>query len=147
MIQDTLPLPFDKIIPYRLLIQPSEVQMSGVLHESFHVFQVQEAPGRFDDAEEAYAVEDAYWSADEAMHEAWQAEIELLEGALTADSNAQAAVLADQFLEQREARRSAAGLSDELASKPGRGHAFLLHWHGPGQAPGSIAPKLERSDL
>jgi hypothetical protein len=116
MIQNMLPPPFEQIIPYRLLIQPSEVQMSGVLHESFHVFQAQEAPARFDDAEEAYAVGDAYWSADEAMREAWQTEIELLEGALTTDTIAEAAVLADQFLEQREARRSAGGLSSELVN-------------------------------
>jgi hypothetical protein len=116
MIKDALPLPFKQIVPYRLLIQPSEVQMSGVLHESFHVFQVQEAQARFDDAERAYVVADSYWSVDEAMHEAWQREIELLEQALAAASDREAAAFADQFLGQRSARRSEGDLSSELVN-------------------------------
>lgn len=116
MIKDALPLPFKQIVPYRLLIQPSEVQMSGVLHESFHVFQVQEAQARFDDAERAYVVADSYWSADEAMREAWQKEIKLLEQALAAASDREAAAFADQFLGQRSARRSEGDLSLELVN-------------------------------
>jgi hypothetical protein len=48
------------------------------------------------------------------MREAWGTEVELLERALAAGSDAEAAALAGQFLEQRMARRSAAGLSLEL---------------------------------
>lgn len=116
MIKDALPGSFEQIIPYRLLIQPSEVQMSGVLHESFHVFQVQEAQVRFDDVERAYGLGDAYWSVDEVMRKAWQREIELLERALAAGSVREAAALADQFLGQRSARRSDGGLSPELVN-------------------------------
>lgn len=114
MIQNTLPPPFEQIVPYRLLIQPSEVQISGLLHESFHVFQAQAALARLEDAERAYGLGDAYWSADETMREAWQKEIELLEQALAAESDGEAAALAGEFLQQRTIRRSESGLSSDL---------------------------------
>jgi hypothetical protein len=116
MIQESLPPPIEQIFPYRLLIQPSEVQISAVLHEAFHVYQVEVAPARFEDAERAYPDGDPYWAADEAMHDAWRTEIEWLEQALEADSDSQATTLAAQFLDQREARRRENSLSPELVA-------------------------------
>lgn len=114
MIQGSLPPPINQIIPYRLLIQPSEVQISAVLHEAFHVFQQAKAPARFDDAELAYRDGSNYWAIDPQMHDAWQEEIDLLAQALDAGSDERAAGLVRGFLNQRQARRQANDLSPDL---------------------------------
>jgi hypothetical protein len=116
MIQESLPPPINQIIPYRLLIQPSEVQMTAVLHEAFHVFQRDVAQAQFQDAERAYQDGASYWAIDPEMGEAWQEEIELLAGALDASSDEQAADLAGQFLTRRQARRQAYKLGPELVA-------------------------------
>ena len=116
MIQESLPPPINQIIPYRLLIQPSEVQMSAVLHEAFHVFQRDVAQAQFQDAELAYRDGASYWAIDLGMGEAWQEEIELLVGALDASSDEQAADLAGQFLTRRQERRQAHELGPELVA-------------------------------
>ncbi len=114
MIQGSIPSPVDQVIPYRLLIQPSEVQISAVLHEAFHVFQLANAPERFEDAELAYQDGSRYWAIDPAMADAWQEEIEALAQALEADTNEQAAALAGQFLARREARRQVHNLDPTM---------------------------------
>ena len=109
-----MPGPLKPVFPYRLLIQPSEAQISGVLHESFHVYQAEAAPSYFEDAENAYLDETRYWTADTAMHEAWATEINLLARAVEAKSSGEAAELAHQFLSQRDQRRAAHGLDAAL---------------------------------
>lgn len=110
MIEGSLPPPINQVIPYRLLIQPSEVQISAVLHEAFHVFQQANAQARFEDAEMAYQDSPSYWAVDPAMSDAWQEEIETLAQALDADTDEQALALSRQFLSQRQARRQAHSL-------------------------------------
>jgi hypothetical protein len=112
--REMMPGPLKPVFPYRLLIQPSEVQMTGVLHESFHVYQAQVAPAHLERAESAYGSENAYWAADQAMHAAWEAEINLLARAVSARSNEDAADLARQFLAQRDARRTEHSLDSAL---------------------------------
>jgi hypothetical protein len=114
MIQSALPSPLKPLFPYRLLIQPSEVQMAGVLHESFHVYQAQIAPTRLGEAEEAHRNGERYWEVDAAMHEDWKQEIDMLARALKAGSDKEATALARQFLEQRERRRAAHGIGAVL---------------------------------
>ena len=114
MFQESFPPPINQVIPYRLLIQPSEVQISAVLHEVFHVFQRANARSHFDDAELAYRDGPGYWAVDPAMSEAWQEEIETLAQALEADTGEGAADLARQFLSQRRARRQAHDLAPNL---------------------------------
>ena len=111
-----MPGPLKPIFPYRLLIQPSEVQITGVLHEAFHVFEAERAPARFADAERAYPDSSRYWAADPAMREAWQAEIDLLDRAVRAQTDAEAAQLARQFLAQRAQRRDQQRLEPALVS-------------------------------
>jgi hypothetical protein len=96
------------------MIQPSEVQMTGVLHEAFHVYQVETAQAQFDDAEKAYPDGDRYWAADAAMHADWKAEIDLLVRAVQTPSDADGKALARQFLAQRQQRRQARGLAPAL---------------------------------
>jgi len=114
MIRDALPAPLQAIVPYRAIIQPSEVQISAVLHESFHVYQAEVAPERLEAAEKAHGHGDRYWAADEAMHEAWETEIDLLAQALRTQSDSEARALATQFLEQRARRRQEASLDVAL---------------------------------
>ena len=114
--QEVLPPPLEQIFPYRVLIQPSEVQITAVLHESFHVFQMELAEARLADAERAYRDEEAYWSADEEMDAGWSLEIDLLVRALEAESDEEAAELAGQFLGQRDERRQSHRLEPELVA-------------------------------
>lgn len=114
MIAGVVPATLKPIVPYRLLIQPSEVQLTGVLHESFHVYQARVAPERLAAAEAAHSRGSAYWATDEAMHKAWKSEIDLLEQALKANSDTQALESVRRFLEQRARRRREAGLDASL---------------------------------
>jgi hypothetical protein len=115
MIGDTLPPPLRPVFPYRLLIQPSEVQISGVLHESFHVYQAQVSPARLEEAEKAHSRGKQYWQVDAAMRQAWRLEIDLLASALEAESSQEAAALVRRFLDQRAQRRAAHGAAHGAA--------------------------------
>lgn len=112
--QEMLPPVLAQIIPYRLMILPSEVQITGVLHETFHVYQAQVALDRLNAAESAQSRENVYFQVDADMGDGWQQETALLRSALEAKSNANAADLARQFLAQREARRIQANLTPDL---------------------------------
>jgi hypothetical protein len=114
MIRDALPFPVRAVVPYRLLIQPSEVQMTGVLHETFHVYQAQVASERLEEAEAVHRRGEQYWQADVAMQKEWRKEIALLSRALGAESDEEAAALTREFLEQRAHRRTKGGLSAAL---------------------------------
>jgi len=109
-----LPPVLEQIFPYRALIMPSEVQMTGVLHETFHAYQTMTAQARLDAAEAAHRLGDQYWVADESMHDAWKAEIDLLIRALQTESDIEARQLAAQFLEQRRQRRTDYALASNL---------------------------------
>ena len=114
MIRDTLPAPLSSIVPYRLLIQPSEVQMTGVLHETFHVYQAQVAPDRLDATEAAYQNGEQYWQVDAAMRQEWENEIGLLVQALNAGPDEEARALVAKFLDARGHRRAANDLAPLL---------------------------------
>ncbi len=114
VFRDMAPRPFKGVLPYRLLIMPSEVQMTGVLHESFHAYQAEASRAHFDDAEKAYKDGDRYWAAEGAMRAAWQTEVDLLVRAVRAKSVDEARALAQQFLAQRAERRAASGLEASL---------------------------------
>ena len=109
-----LPPVIEQVFPYRLLLQPSETQVGGVLHESFHVFQALTAPERLEAAEKAHGLGGTYWRADEQSLDLWKEEMNLLAKALGAKTDEEAAELAKQFLAHRQARRQQAGLTPEL---------------------------------
>ena len=111
-----LPAPLGQLIPYRLLIMPSEVQMTGLLHEMFHVYQAERAPARLAAAEAAHALEGLYWQMEPAMREAWLAETAILRDALTVTSDAESKRLAQEFLELRQERRRIHSLPDTLVA-------------------------------
>jgi len=104
--QQSLPPVIKQVFPYRLLIFPSETQITAVLHESFHAYQAIAAPERFAAADQAYRQGDAYWELDATMHASWTTEIELLVSALQAESDEEVADRGRQFLALRGQRRA-----------------------------------------
>ncbi len=112
--REMMPGPFKLVFPYRLIIQPSEVQITGVLHEAFHVYQVETAQAQFDEAEKAYPDGERYWAADAAMHADWATEIDRLAQAVAAPTDAESRALARQFLAQRQQRRQIHSLDSAL---------------------------------
>ncbi len=114
VIGQLVPDPLDVVFPFRLVIQPSEVQITGLLHETFHAWQATVAPARLADAESAHRLGDAYWQADAGMRGEWRTEIDLLGRALDADADAEVAALASSFLRARSDRRTTCSLSSAL---------------------------------
>jgi hypothetical protein len=114
VFREIVPSPLDNLIPYRLLIQPSEVQISAVLHESFHVFQALESNENFDNAESIYSDGYRYWALDEKMRDQWKNETNLLIEAVNAATKAETIKITRQFLEQRDQRRVELGLDPTL---------------------------------
>ena len=114
VFQDLLPSPFDQLIPYRLLIQPSEVQISAVLHESFHVYQARESAGNFERAENVYPDGERYWKLDVEMRNDWETEIGLLLEASNATAEGDVISATRKFLDQRDQRRSQFNLDSDL---------------------------------
>lgn len=115
-IRDDLPTLLKKIFPYRLALRlySSDWHIIALLHESFHAYQAEVAPARFEDAQRAYGDERRYEAANTAMREAWQMEIDLLVQALQATADDEAAALARRFLAQRQQRRKGQGLPPAL---------------------------------
>jgi hypothetical protein len=114
IFRDALPSIFAGLFPYRLLILPSEVQITALLHESFHVHQVQVASSKFNNAEAVYPSGERYWELDPSMRDAWETEVALLDDALEARTQAETSDLARQFLTQRDRRRQDVGLNPEF---------------------------------
>jgi hypothetical protein len=112
--QDKLPAPINQIFPYRLLIQPSETQIGGLLHESFHVYQYQMSPERMAEAESIHKLGGEYETSTEAFQAEWKQESNLLANALQAKTLDKKIDLIHQFLAAREARRRDARLDDRL---------------------------------
>ncbi|MCL4561008.1 MAG: hypothetical protein M1281_10375 [Chloroflexi bacterium] len=105
MFHQILPPLVRDIFPYRLLIQPSEVQITGVLHETFHVYQISVAPEGLNLAENAQKHDQEYETVDANMHEAWRREIDWLAKALQAKTRDETTALVRQFLQARAQRR------------------------------------------
>ncbi len=112
--RDLFPSPLKQVFPYRLLIQPSETQIGGVLHEDFHAFQMRAAPQRMETAEQAHRLGDRYESTAGAFTSGLKQEYALLAKALAANSEAGAAVFVRTFLQMRDDRRQANRVPAEL---------------------------------
>lgn len=119
MLKGELPAFLRPFVPYRLfvplLLRGSDGYIAALLHEAFHAFQGTHSAERLAQAEGAAArLGDQYPYDDQAFQEAWQVELDLLSGALEVATQQEAENLADQFLSQRESRRSQAGLTPAL---------------------------------
>ena len=112
--QEKLPVPIKQIFPYRLLIQPSETQIGGLLHESFHVYQYQRVPERMAEAEAIHKLGKEYEKSTEAYQSEWKQESNLLADALEAKTEAEKIELVRQFLAARDNRRRKANIDNIL---------------------------------
>ncbi|MFW6098210.1 MAG: hypothetical protein ACOC9Z_09030 [Chloroflexota bacterium] len=104
------------IFPYTLVtgifLRGTDGYIAGLAHESFHAYQGTVAADRLAAAENSVLLAEAsYPWSDDALIAAWQTELNLLAEALRAETDAQSAALAQQFLTQRAQRRQHAGLS------------------------------------
>ena len=117
-LREQLPGFLSLVFPYRImfnqLMGETENYLGGLEHESFHAYQGGAVPERLEAAERVMEVDERYPWADNALEDAWQGELDLLLAAVRSGSNDDAALNAGQFLYQRDLRRRAAGLSEEL---------------------------------
>jgi hypothetical protein len=114
VFRDVIPDPLEPFFPFRLLILNSEIQISGVLHETFHVYQVSQSPDQFTRADNAHQGNDRYWEIDLDMGTAWEEEMNLLIDAATSQDDQEVRVAAIQYLAVRDARRDTHGLTEKL---------------------------------
>lgn len=103
--RENLPAPLKQIFPYYFLLQPSETQIGGLLHESFHVYQYQITPERMAEAESIHRLGDEYEASANTFASEWKKESLLLADALEAETQAVKIDLVRQFLRSRGRRR------------------------------------------
>lgn len=92
----------------------ADIHVVMILHETFHAFQADKAPGRFRAALADYKSESRYPFKDKDFAAAWTEEGAALAAALKAADNDGAARLARKFLEVRQARRERVPLDADL---------------------------------
>jgi hypothetical protein len=118
MFREQLPELITAVFPYEWMSQQfiggTEGYVGALLHESFHAFIGDQKPERLAAAEAVLSVGDQFPWSDEGFEAAWQTELDLLIEAVEADSVAEMADLARQFLQQRDHRRTTYGLNEEL---------------------------------
>lgn len=116
--QESLPAFLAVIFPYRimwnLIMGETDTYIAGLEHESFHVFQGTVVPERLAAAEFANQYNSQYPWDDATSEAAWQEEVDILLAAVRAETDEEAAQLVQDFLAQRDERRVAMGLSDDL---------------------------------
>jgi len=116
-IRESLPSFLRAIFPYRvmwrLLMGDTETYIGTLEHEAFHAYQGIASPERLAEAESSVQVDSQYPWENPALEDAWQTELNLLYEAARADTKDDAAVLAREFLAQRDQRRAANGLEPE----------------------------------
>ena len=114
LFKEDLPPVISQIFPYRLLLLSTDHYITALVHESFHAYQAENYPDRFEDAEKAYTSTDAYEDLFESMSEDWQLEVQVLIDALNEEDKTQRIELINDFFQTREDRRAKANLSSEL---------------------------------
>jgi hypothetical protein len=116
-IAGSLPPGLRQVFPYRLVLRlfTSDWYIAGLEHECFHAYQAQRAPQRFAAAEAGIKeCEQRYPWHQPAPVAAWRVEAALLVRAVEAPSEAEAARLAQAFLQQRARRRADTKLDPDL---------------------------------
>jgi hypothetical protein len=117
--RDELPGFLKPIFPYSLVasifMPNSDTYLSLIQHESFHAFQANWAPDRFNQAEwDGIRLADQYPWEDQTVIDNWQVELDLLQSALKNNNHDEMVALAQQFIEQRDTRRKLTRLSTAL---------------------------------
>ena len=122
-LRQELPPGLSAVFPYRwfipALVRGSDGYNALLLHEAFHAYTAQLAEKKLLASEETNRLlQDDYPWDDAALQADWQTELDLLAQAMRAAwseaPQAEVVALAQEFLDHRDARRQAAGLSSEL---------------------------------
>lgn len=114
LFKQNLPPVFNRVFPYSLLLQHTDLYLTTIVHETFHAYQAKNYPERFADSERAYSRRSAYEGLFEVMSDDWIAEIQYLQNALNEKDPTAQAALVQKFLELRTDRRDIAGLTPNL---------------------------------
>jgi hypothetical protein len=117
-----MPPLFQSVVPYRLAARVflsvtggKDLYVCLILHESFHAYEAILARDRLLAAETVYNRNAArYPYGNSAFAADWQAELDLLADAAQANTDAETAELARQFLDHREKRRTVMNLDAAL---------------------------------
>ncbi|MEW6650232.1 MAG: hypothetical protein AB1453_08585 [Chloroflexota bacterium] len=115
MMYAELPPLVRDVFPYRLflshLVALPEAYLSGLFHESFHVFQAVNNPSAFKSAELSVSLATNYPFDDDQLSLDWKEELKILSQAASLTNREDALRLAGEFLAIREQRRAEANLS------------------------------------
>jgi len=118
-IRGDLPGFLRPVFPYRLflgqLVAGSDQYITLAAHEAFHAYQGMAVPEKLAEAEETNLAYESQYPWEEPVFQAdWQTELDLLAESLQAMERKSQVELARSFLDVRNNRREAAGLSPEL---------------------------------
>lgn len=115
--KEELPPVINQIFPYtifwNLVMGDSENYVAGLIHESFHAVQGIRVPERLASAERISHLEFDYPWFHPDNENGWKQEADLLTQAFHAESDAERRELVKMFLNRRNERREAAGLTPE----------------------------------
>lgn len=112
LFKQDLPPVISQVFPYRLMLLSTDHYITALVHESFHVYQAENYPERFDDAEKAYRSTEAYENLYPEMGEAWETEVQFLIDAVVEKDPSKQIELVRSFLNTREQRRNDVNLSE-----------------------------------
>jgi len=118
----------DPVFPYHLFDTSSEIQLTGVIQESFHAYQASTSPENFNRALHAAKNHDRYWQTcnTSQMLKLWLTETKKLVAALDAPDNQETRLHIREFFAIRGKRRTACPLDRTLQS-----YETSLEWlHG-----------------
>ena len=116
LFRDSLPPGISQIFPYRLLLLSTDHYITALVHETFHAYQAENYPQRFEDSEKAYPSSGDYEGIFESMSTDWQLEVQALIDALNENDPSNQVEFINTFFQIREERRSKANLTMALRS-------------------------------
>ncbi|HEY9121821.1 MAG TPA: hypothetical protein VIM80_02385 [Brevefilum sp.] len=111
LFKQDLPPVISQVFPYRLMLLSTDHYITALVHESFHAYQAENYPARFEDAEKAYRSTEAYENLYPEMGQAWETEVQYLIDAVEETDPSNQIELVRSFLNTREQRRNDVNLS------------------------------------
>lgn len=112
LFKQDLPPVISQVFPYQLMLLSTDYYITALVHESFHAYQAENYPERFEDAEKAYRSTEAYENLYPEMGEAWETEVQFLIDAVVEKDPSKQIELVRSFLNTREQRRNEVDLSE-----------------------------------
>jgi len=112
LFKNGLPPGISQVFPYQLILLSTDQYITGLVHESFHAYQAENYPERFEDAEKAYRSTEAYENLYPEMGETWENEVQFLIDAIEEKDPSKQIELIRSFLNTRKQRRNQVNLSE-----------------------------------